>query len=154
MSYNHTQFKNLIERVLRGIDLYSPEAVSLLLGTAAVESDFGTFLVQLGSGPARGPFGMEPTTERCIWDNYLEYKFDLKTLVIMDSGVCAASALSLETNLLYSIAMARVHYRRKPGALPKTLEGQAQYWKKFYNTEKGKGTVEDYMKKSIRYCHG
>jgi hypothetical protein len=152
MGYNKTQFQNLIERVLRGIGYYSPEATQLLLGTAAQESAFGTYLVQKGSGPARGPFQMEPTTEKCIWENYLAHRFDLRTQLIMDSGVSMPSPLDMETNLLYSIAMARIHYLRKPGAIPKDLEGQAKYWKKFYNTELGKGAVEEYIENYRRYC--
>jgi len=64
MSFNVAQFKTLIERVLSELDpdLASPVAVKLLLGTAAQESRFGTFLHQLGGGPAKGAFQMEPAT--------------------------------------------------------------------------------------------
>ena len=36
---------------------------------------------------------------------------------------------------------------RVPKKLPKAsdLEGQAKYWKTFYNTIKGKGTIEHFM---------
>ena len=151
MSYNPSQFQNLIERVLRGIDHYSPEAVELLLGTAAQESHLGTYLVQI-KGPAKGPFQMEPATERCIWENYLAHNFELRTKLIIDSGVTMPSTLDLETNLLYSIAMARIHYLRKPGAIPKDLPGQAKYWKKYYNTPAGRGTEEEYIRNYGKYC--
>ncbi len=39
----------------------------------------------------------------------------------------------------------RLHYLRQPGAVPDTLAGQAEYWKKYYNTICGKGTVERYI---------
>jgi len=152
MSYNKTHFKKLITRVLNGIDAYSPEATQLLLGTAAQESAFGTYLTQLGGGPAKGPFQMEPETERCIWENYLKHRFDLRTQIIIETGVTRPDPLSMETNLLYSITMARVHYLRKPGAIPKDIYDQAEYWKRYYNTAGGRGTTEEYVKNYRKYC--
>ncbi len=43
MAYNKEQFQALIYRTLRDISQYSPQAVDLLLGTAAQESQFGTY---------------------------------------------------------------------------------------------------------------
>jgi len=50
MAFKKSHFQGLIELILKADlpTLYSDEAVSLLLGTAAQESLFGTYLVQLG----------------------------------------------------------------------------------------------------------
>src|SRR5260221_162978 len=59
-------------------DLQAP--VELLLGTALQESGL-TYRVQLGGGPARGLFQMEPNTHDDIWDNFLKYRVPLATAV-------------------------------------------------------------------------
>ena len=70
--FNKDQFQDLNNRVLSSIGLYSVEAVYLLLGTCAVESNFGTYLKQK-NGPALGVFQIEPSTLIDIWENYLYY---------------------------------------------------------------------------------
>jgi len=47
----------------------------------------------------------------------------------------------------FACLMARVHYLRVSEAVPDDLRGQAGYWKRYYNTRLGKGTVEGYMEK-------
>jgi len=54
----------------------------------------------------------------------------------------------LETNVAAQIAMCRLHYRRIPKPLPSSPEGQAKYWKKYYNSMAGRGTVEDFLVRS------
>jgi hypothetical protein len=41
--------------------------------------------------------------------------------------------------------MCRVHYLRCPGTIPAGLRAQAEYWKKYYNTPLGAGTVDGYV---------
>jgi len=55
------------------------------------------------------------------------------------------------TNLPFAILMARIRYLVVPSPIPKPPEFQAVYWKKFYNTEGGAGTVEKYLKGWYRY---
>jgi len=45
----------------------------------------------------------------------------------------------------FACAMARIHYLRWPLPVPSELYAKAGYYKKFYNSEKGKGSVEKYM---------
>jgi len=47
---------------------------------------------------------------------------------------------------LLSMIFARLHLRLIPEEIPADIEGRAAYWKKYYNTEAGAGTVEDYLK--------
>lgn len=53
----------------------------------------------------------------------------------------------LDKPLIAALA-ARLFLLRIPEPIPETLEGQAEYWKKFYNTALGKGTVEGFIKKN------
>lgn len=145
MSFHAGQFRSLIERVLTEFDpkLASEAAVNLLLGTAAQESRFGTYLRQLGGGPALGAFQMEPATYDDLRERYRKHY-----PVLMING----GAASLEWNLKIAIVMARMKYRDDPHALPAAddLPGLAATWKRVYNTPLGKGTeaefIENYQK--------
>jgi len=117
--------------------LYSDDAVDLLMGTAAQESQLGTWLRQIGGGPALGAFQMEPDTFR-----WLQAKFATRF-----SEICSRYHADLEWDLDLAILMARLRYRVVPAALPKAgdLTMQAPYWKQHYNTTAGAGTVEQFV---------
>jgi hypothetical protein len=139
------QFRNLvIKPALKAINLYSPAAEELVLGTALQESRL-KYLHQLGRGPALGLFQMEPRTHNDIWTNYLRGKPDLAGALQRLAHKPGPDAMI--TDLLYAAGMCRVHYRRVPAALPAEgdFEGQAAYWKKYYNTIYGAGTEEEYL---------
>ena len=147
------EVKSHIERTLRDIDLYSPEAVDLLMGTRAQESAFGKYRRQLGGGPALGVYQMEPFTYNDCLDNFLKYKPELLAKILKVSGLDRfPDARELINNDVFAACMARVRYLRAPGAIPKTVEKQAAYWKKHYNTIKGKGKVEEYIENYKKYC--
>ncbi len=59
----------------------------------------------------------------------------------------------LVTNLAYATAMARVRYWHVSAPLPKArdIEGQAEYWKAFYNTWHGKGQPQEFVRIAKRY---
>ena len=57
----------------------------------------------------------------------------------------------LTTNLIAGIVACRLHYWRVPRSIPKTLDEQAVYWKDWYNTAKGAGTVEHFKKIVLKY---
>lgn len=146
------QLKQLIQSTLKDIGLYSDDAVNLILGTIAQESAFGKYIKQLGNGPALGICQMEPNTYNCIVDNYLFHKMDLASR-IEETCQCLLpdNYEALQWNLKLSICMCRVHYLRKPEALPNDLAGYAAYWKKHYNTYLGAGTKEEYINNYNKY---
>lgn len=153
MAFDTQQFRELVTEVLKETDLYSEAAVELLLLTAAVESNFGTYLKQI-KGPALGVFQMEPRTEDDIWDNYLEYKPSLASMVREFGVNFAKPEMDLKANLVYQIIMARLHYLRIKEPLPDAndVEKLAAYWKRHYNTRLGKGTVAKAIEKYNEYC--
>ena len=138
------QLRKLVNEVLLKMELHSDEAVELILGTIAQESTGGRYIRQI-TGPALGICQMEPTTFKDIVNNYIKYKLDLGRAVMFASGVTALKSEMLEYNLAFSIAMCRIHYLRVPEGLPSDLEGYARYWKQYYNTVHGKGTVEEFI---------
>lgn len=143
----------LVRDTLGAIGLESENAVRLLLGTCAQESAMGRYRRQLGGGPARGIFQMEPATQRDIYENYLRYHPALKAKI---KWVCVAKDLTdpkeLERNDRLAICLARVHYLRVPEPIPSDLRGWARYWKQYYNTPRGKGTEEEFIANYLMYC--
>jgi len=137
----------LIRTVLSGMPLPNWErAVPLLLGVAAQESGL-EHTKQLGGGPARGYWQMEPTTEKDHWQ-WLKAQNTLRNALVERCGVEEATPPALQHNMPYQIIMVRIHfYRRDPEALPAVndLQEQAVRWKTFYNTLSGKGTREQYI---------
>lgn len=126
------------------------KVVDLLINTACVESCAGYYLKQL-VGPACGIFQMEPATAHDIIDNFLKYKPKYMALYekLYTKGFSLES--NLKYNLPFAIFMCRMHYMRVKEAIPETMEQQAEYWKKYYNTPLGKGTVEEFIKKGKAY---
>src|SRR6266404_8998054 len=129
--------EHVIRPVLKDLGLYSDNAERLVLGTACQESECGRWLHQRGDGPALGIYQMEPVTHDDIWDNFLEYKEELKARVL-HCGVDGRfdSEKHMIGNLYYATAMCRIHYLRVPEPIPANLTTQAEYWKKYYNTER------------------
>lgn len=153
MAFDKRQFEDLIRRVLERLKMHSDAAVNLLLGTAAQESAFGTYLRQRGGGPALGVFQMEPDTARDIWTNYIYFRMELADLIWHTTGEAGHSDRALESNIAYQVVMARLHYRRESEPLPAAddIEGMARYWKRHYNTMQGKGTEVEFVKNYQKY---
>lgn len=145
----------VIRPVLHHLGLYSEAAEELLVLTAAVESQGGQYLHQLGKGPAVGIYQMEPATHDSLWANYLRYRHDLADKVheLELPSFYGDDAREMAGNLYYATAMARVFYLSKPGAIPKAADvrGLAAYWKIYFNTHLGAGTVEKAVQAYLRY---
>lgn len=136
----------VIVPTLQQIGLYSEAAADLLLGTALQESNL-IHRRQIGGGPGRGYYQMEPATHDDIWKNYLAYR---KKLAATIGGLVAAGGdrlRALETNDTYATGMARVHYMRVPAPLPSSgdVKAMANYWKLHYNTVLGVGTAKQFV---------
>ena len=155
MAFDKDQIKDLIIRVITAQELYSESAVNLLLGTMAVESDFGTFLYQKPSRIAKGIFQMESATERDIWNNYLFYgRTSKRQAIYRISGVRSyENNGALEWNIAYGICIVRLFYRRVKELFPlcDNIEELARYWKTYYNTLAGSGTIDNFIYKYNRY---
>lgn len=134
------ELQHYIRVALVPLHLHSKSAENLLLGTAAQESLMGRYVVQMGDGPARGIFQMEPIT----YDTILKY-----------SDILRKRSIKLPKSvdmLVYDIRAAVIAARLKYSMIPKVLPDAddvaelAKYWKKYYNTELGRGTVEEFIR--------
>ncbi|GAB0057936.1 hypothetical protein SIID45300_02270 [Candidatus Magnetaquicoccaceae bacterium FCR-1] len=145
MGLDPHQLRDLIIRpTLQRLGYWTEAAEELVLGTAIQESGL-RFVRQLGSGPARGLWQMEPATHDDLWLNYLNSRTKIGLNVL--GPYSKPDAGRLVWDLGYACAMCRVHYLRCPGVLPAAgdHEGQAAYWKRWYNTALGAGTIEQYL---------
>ena len=155
MSFSRHRFLTAITGTLKTVNWYrwgGHSAVMLLAGTAAAESDFGTYQKQIGGGPARGVFQMEHETQIDIYDNFFPYRPHLCDDISFLTGVKWPDIKSLEHNLTYQILLARVHYLRVPEPLPAPIpESIWPYYKRYWNTHEGAATKSHFMQKWERY---
>jgi hypothetical protein len=154
---NAEQLRTLIiQPTLEYIGLDSIAAQKLLLGTCAQETLMGTYVKQIPNGPALGPYGMEPATHDYLYNDYLFRFSELGRKVkylISQRGQYGDKHQELIFNWAYATAMCRVKYLTAPELIPDTnnIEDLADYWKKYYNTPEGAGTVQDFIENYERY---
>mgnify|MGYP003144085705 CR=1 FL=1 len=154
------QMRGIINDVLQklGEKYADPKALDLVYNTGLVESKY-VYLKQI-KGPAVGFFQCEPHNAVDVCANYLAFRdFLLKEV----ASVCMLSwkyflnpdeetwRYILTTNVAAQIVFCRLHYRRVPKPLPRTIKEQASQWKKYYNTAKGKGTPEHFIEIVSKY---
>ena len=166
MSIQPNQLRLLITEVLENINYFSPPAAELLMLTAAQESHCGRYIQQI-NGPAMGIFQMEPETALDIEINFLHYRPGLMSIVNQYKGGQPTQIAAIG-NIPYQIVMARMHYLRSkeniPGVVfPNGLGGRpydesilrmAEYYKRVWNTDKGKATVEEAVLNYRKYVLG
>lgn len=146
MNSNQLRFE-IVRPALRSIHMHSQAAENLIMGTAAQESRL-EYVRQL-DGPALSLFQIEPATYHDYWDKFLEFRptieMDILRAIATDRQ---PPADRLIWDIRFATIMCRIHYRRISDALPDPHDvwGMAHYWKRYYNTEKGAGTVDEFVK--------
>jgi hypothetical protein len=134
----------------------SPEAIELLMMTAAQESFCGRYVQQQGCGVALGIFQMEPATYRDLFDNYLIYNGKLKARI--DAHFYGINSdnfhINLRGNIPYQIVLSRLQYRRFPTSIPSVDDelALARYYKRFWNTELGDAQVKTVIRNYHKYA--
>jgi hypothetical protein len=139
--FNITQFRELLIRpVLDSLQMYSKDAEELLVFTCAAESNGGTYLHQV-KGPALGIYQCEPSTHTDLWYNYIFHRHSLASILALKFN-CPRIPDSdrLLWDLNYATAVCRLDYRREAEPLPSHTDAESifDYYKKYYNTSKGK----------------
>jgi len=119
-------------------------AVKLLIETAGAETGKGTIkdnTIEAGMGITQFDWiGFKDVLDRTREkdrDKILEY---------FDIDIDWIKWEDLRYNPLLAMIFTRLKYKLIPEAIPNALEARAKYWKKYYNTEAGKGTPEHYLK--------
>jgi hypothetical protein len=150
--------RDVVEPALELLGLNDAASRALLMGTAAVESEL-KHVRQLGGGPARGYFQMEPDTaldllrwlERPAQSRYLQAIFDHHPPAHRPGFLAMYPNVNktLVDDPIFAAMLARLRYRWIPTPLPDASDvaGMAKYWKRHYNTRRGKGTVEKFVER-------
>ena len=135
----------VVDPVLKLLDLHSAAASNLLLGTALVESGL-VHRRQKGGGPARGLFQIEPATFHDVYRRYLPRRTGLLARVNGLLFPDCPPADQLYDNDRLGCAIARLKYWMCPLPLPPAddLPALAAYWVRHYNAG-GKGTIEKFI---------
>lgn len=149
------QLRDLIRKTLREVDLFSDDAVELLMLTAAVESDLGYYIKQT-NGPGLGIFSIEPITHDDIMYRWLNSPTAKRkalreriwlALSPESSYVIYPDKKVLAYDLRYSIIVARLKYYMNPEPIPSHVKDGAMalayYWKKHFNTRFGDGSATE-----------
>jgi hypothetical protein len=137
------EIRDLVKRVLKDLDCYSIDAVNLVMRTGMAETGF-RHLKQI-NGRAIGFFQVEPLTAFDLWENFAQSRPKYRDVLLRYGFDDGDLRFIVTSNIAIQIALCRLHYRRFKEPIPTTLEGQAKYWKAFYNTKRGKGTVEHFI---------
>ena len=142
--------KNTLEKM--GSKFASHEAMMLIYRTGLVESKY-KYLSQKGSDIARGFWQCEPNTAYDIIENYIIYRPQLRNKTMSYNIDSSSIVRALKTDIAAQAIMCRLKYRRDPKAIPswENIKGQAEYWKRVYNTELGKGTIEHFINANKGY---
>ena len=133
---------------LNVIGLYSLSANSLMLGTALYESNL-EYLEQNGGGTAKGVYQVEEKTYVDI-NRYLS-RYDNTKLKERCLSACFYSAWPPSETLMYNLRWAtvvtRIKYAMLITPLPEydDVRALASYYKRFYNTFKGKADIDKVM---------
>ena len=67
--------------------------------------------------------------------------------------VCTVMHVDLIADPKLCFIFCRLHYLLRPEEIPLSLRGRAEYWKQFYNSMAGKGTVRHYMDNANAYLY-
>lgn len=137
----------VVRPALMEIALFQPMRVQQIIGTGLTESGF-MYLDQTtpGPGPAYGFWQMERATHDDLWQSYINFQPSAirDAMLAMSGSKYTPPVTTLHWNLKYAAAMCALAYRRAPGKHPAAGDfvGMAEYWKRYYNTPLGKGTIE------------
>lgn len=122
-------------------------AVALLVETAAAETLLGQLKDPTPYAAGTGLTQVDKGTFDWLKQLYADHK--LGNLIIQHFNIKLSKTQyqELETSPLLAMIFCRLRYYAVPTAIPVTLQGRAAYWKQWYNTSAGKGTIDDYLSK-------
>lgn len=158
MNNESTQILDLvITPTLKELGLWSPPSEKLVLCTFQAETQFNAVRQDLGKHRYGKGYGL-PQMEKLTFDDHVEH-MEKRNPEIMELiiKICNLNEFpdveALTWNDRLAVCMTRYHYKRVVEPLPAVddLKGMARYWKKYYNTPMGAGTVEGFIEKCKQF---
>ena len=119
------------------------------------ESGAGTIKDNTPNGAGAGIFQHDPEP---FYDNQSRYEQKHISICIKFLGIDPSFMKweDLKTDIKKGAIATRLHFKPFKKAIPKDIIGQAQYWKRYYNTKAGKGTVKHFLEMNgfdmRKYC--
>ncbi len=119
-------------------------AIDLLAETAMQETKLGTYRDPSIYGAGIGLCQCDPIA---FYDTKARTSQARKAVIMDELGINIDDVehVELAFSPLLSFVWCRLHYLLRPGAIPDTVLGRAEYWKHWYNSELGRGTVAEYV---------
>jgi len=144
---------NILIPTLKDIGMFSPSAVELLLRTALHESGMLEYIEQVGGGPALGFFQMEPPTLDDLITNLQPKHIDKTELLYSYKPPKLGWDAALCRCLVFQVVACRLQYWRFPEPLPRPgdAEGMWRYYRKYWNSSKGKARKKPFHEAWERY---
>tara|TARA_Y100000593_G_scaffold42438_1_gene81295 strand:- start:2535 stop:3005 length:471 start_codon:yes stop_codon:yes gene_type:complete len=148
------EIKEIVEHALYKIDCYSDDALALVVRTGMAESGYRALKGYGEGNPAIGFWQIEPATLYDMMMNYLNYRKKYRD-ALEGLGMEFRGddiEISVISNMAVQAALCRLHYRRDRNPIPSwdDIEAQGLYWKRVYNTPKGRGTVKHFVKANLK----
>ncbi len=122
-------------------------ATEMLVETCAAETLLATAKDITPYYAGAGVSQVDEGTFDWLKDKYKSHKMarDIKRQLGVDLSLVSYN--ELDYSPLIALIFARLRYWTVPEAIPATREARAKYWKKYYNTSKGKGSPEEYLER-------
>lgn len=160
---------NIVEQVAAEVsELFNDgaAATALLRETAIQESNMGqapgTYKMVDDKEFGRGSFGVGQVDEQNFEDTMSRLRGDkgqprnLVKYVQIFKDKLGEDLTELEYEDLIDpklgLIFTRLHYLKTADPVPPTVQGRAEYWKKFYNTSAGAGTPDEYLSNQESYA--
>lgn len=141
----------VIRPTLEYLGDFSPAAQTLLVATAAMESELGFHLCEPQTR-GLGVYRINPRSHQLLWDQYLAKDPELASKVrglASQHEFLAHPHLELTTNLRYATAIAWLLYKRKNKPLPEATDipAMGKFWRRHFHS-RPQATLEAFM---LRY---
>jgi hypothetical protein len=136
----------LIRSTLEEYGLYSNEAFELIYGTIIQESLRGKYRRQMVNN-----WKYDVHAAGICQIEYNTFNWLKKVFMNRFPEIAKVQFVDLIYDDKMSILFCRLRYLVVKEPIPKDLEGQANYWKVYYNSAKGKGKPEEYIKNYLKY---
>lgn len=131
----------------------TPASCQFMLAVCAQESNLGLYFKQVGGGPARGPWQIEPATYDDLYANFIRHEDELLAAMPKIRG---DNPNPLITNLIYSCVIARLCVYRYPEPMPEVddVRGMYELYKRRFNSLDGAATTSQWLTNWDRYVKG
>lgn len=126
-------------------------AVDLMMETAAQETRCGQYRDPTPNGAGRGLFQIDPIAFQDICQRARPSDV---AMIFNTFGIDIKKVRhdALDHSPLLAAIFCRLFYKLIAEVIPSSTEGRAAYWKRYYNTVKGKGSAAEYVVNAERYA--